>query len=249
MYKKLLLSLLFIVNTYGFVNVLQMNNMKISKPTMKLSRRSSIKVLPIICSPILLTFAANAEDKSIEELREEANRIIEIIDAQKEAFNLPSLKDNVQNVTNKNVNSKSNENYIIKNKLEEVLNNFKNKDALTSIKYLQSKCANSNPLKVQKPDNLIETFNNSKYAILLGKFDKYDILNYEKIFDSDVNSTYWNVDVKVEANYKTMIYNSIQFDDMYYSKQDDNMCYVIYRWIFKELDDDYLIDGCYLVPK
>ena len=224
MYKKLLLSLLFIYNTYAFTNIFQMNSIKTSKPTMKLSRRTSIKILPLICSPILFTYNANAEEKSIEELREEANRIIEIIDAQKEAFNLPSLKDNIQNTTNVVSDSESSVNLYIKNKLEAVLNNFKSEDPLTSIKYLQSRCANSNPLKVQKPDNLVETFNNRKYAILLGNFDKYDILSYEKTIDSEVNSTYWNVDVKVEANYKTMIYNSIQFDDMYYSQQDDNMC-------------------------
>ena len=42
---------------------------------------------------------------------------------------------------------------------------------------------------------------------------------YEYIYDNDVNTSYYNVDVKIEADYKTMIYNSIQFDDMYYPEK------------------------------
>ena len=63
---------------------------------------------------------------------------------------------------------------------------------------------------------------------------------------------YYTVDVKVEADYKTMIYNSIQFDDMYYPESNpnnNNMCYVIYRWTLKKDDNDYLIDSCYLISK
>ena len=50
--------------------------------------------------------------------------------------------------------------------------------------------------------------------------------------------SYYSADVKVEADYKTMIYNGIQFNDMYYPESNpnnNNMCYVIYRWAFKTM--------------
>ena len=94
-----------------------------------------------------------------------------------------------------------------------------------------------------------QLFADGKYGIFLGKFDNYYITNYNKIYDTDVEKTYYEVDVKLEAPYNTMIYNSIQFDEMYYPENSGEPCYIIYRWIFVKTNDKYMIDGCYLVHK
>ena len=96
---------------------------------------------------------------------------------------------------------------------------------------------------------LKELFADGKYGIMLGNFDNYYIENYNKIYDTDVDKTYYDVDVKIEAPYKTMIYNSIQFDDMYYPENSGDPCYIYFRWIFVKTDNKYMIDGCYLLPK
>jgi hypothetical protein len=57
--------------------------------------------------------------------------------------------------------------------------------------------------------------------------------------------------MKVSAEYKTMLQNSIQFNDMYYPSKGDNnnLCYIIYRWTFKKYEDANLyLEGCFLIP-
>ena len=57
--------------------------------------------------------------------------------------------------------------------------------------------------------------------------------------------------MKVNAEYKTMLQNSIQFNDMYYPAKRDfnNICYVIYRWSFRKYEDSNLyLEGCFLIP-
>ena len=247
MLKNIIISLLLINCTYGFTSNMQLfSNNKKCKQAINLKRRDCFKYIPFIISPLFISPSC-AEDKSIEVLREEANRIIEIIDAQKEAFNLPELKKN--NTSDTYIN----EDKEIKKVLDNVLTSFKNNNPIDSMGNLKLYCAQSNPIKFQSVDKLIETFNNSKYGILLAKFHDYSILDYNDnyYFDTDFNISYYSADVKVEADYKTMIYNSIQFNDMYYpeSNNNNNMCYVIYRWVFKKIDEKVLIDSCYLLPK
>jgi hypothetical protein len=234
---------------YGFMPNMQLYNNIKSKPTIKINRRNCFKYIPIIASPLVLAKTVCAEEKSIEELRKEAYNIIEIIDAQKEAFNLPNINESNSDVNNKEGSSEIKDIKII---LNNVFNSFKNENATVGITNLKEYCAPSNPIKSQKVENLIESFNNTKYAILLGKFYNYSILTYNSDIDIDTNTTYYNVDVKVEADYKTMIYNSVQFDDMYYPESNPNnnkMCYVIYRWIFESIDDKFYINGCYMLRK
>jgi hypothetical protein len=262
MLKSIVLGFLFISCASSFSYNMQLLNNKNDKPRVNLKRRDCIKVMPLVLLPILSAKRASAEEKSIEELREEANRIIEIIDAQKEAFNLPTLKKpdefvNANSTSDNTSGSASNAESIngvdgVNSVLDNVMKSFKNNDAGNSINNLKLHCAPSNPLKSQNTNNLVDTFNNSKYAILLGKFYNYSYVNYEYYYDNEYNMSYYTVDVKVEADYKTMIYNSIQFDDMYYPESNannNNMCYVIYRWTVKKDDNDYLIDSCYLIPK
>ena len=262
MLKSIVFGFLFISCASSFSYNMQLLNNKNDKPRVNLKRRNCIKVMPLVLLPFLSAKRASAEEKSIEELREEANRIIEIIDAQKEAFNLPTLKKpdelvNTNSTSHNKSDGASNAESIdgvdgVNSVLDNVMQSFKNNDASVSINNLKLHCAPSNPLKVQNTNNLVDTFNNSKYAILLGKFYNYSYVNYEYYYDNEYNMSYYTVDVKVEADYKTMIYNSIQFDDMYYPESNpnnNNMCYVIYRWTLKKDDNDYLIDSCYLISK
>lgn len=249
MLKNAIYCMLLLDIAYGFMPNMQLYNNIKSKPTIKINRRNCFKYIPIIASPLVLAKTVCAEEKSIEELRKEAYNIIEIIDAQKEAFNLPNINESNSDVNNKEGSSEIKDIKII---LNNVFNSFKNENATVGITNLKEYCAPSNPIKSQKVENLIESFNNTKYAILLGKFYNYSILTYNSDIDIDTNTTYYNVDVKVEADYKTMIYNSVQFDDMYYPESNPNnnkMCYVIYRWIFESIDDKFYINGCYMLRK
>jgi hypothetical protein len=204
-----------------------------------------------------------AKEKTIEELRKEALNIIDIIEVQKNTINLPSLNDNN---TNDNYNNDNNDNNSIvdsktKIRIDAVLNNimsdFKKNgkiDPEKSVSNLQKYCSESNIIKYANVRRTTSSFQDGKYGLLLGKFINYDIINYEKDVDNnsdDKNNIYYNVDMKVNAEYKTMLQNSIQFNDMYYPKNRDynNICYVIYRWSFKRYEDNNLyLEGCFLVP-
>ena len=109
-----------------------------------------------------------------------------------------------------------------------------------ALKTLQSFCSESNVIKSKDVLKLKQLFADGKYGIFLGKFDNYYITNYNKIYDTDVEKTYYEVDVKLEAPYNTMIYNSIQFDEMYYPENSGDPCYIIYRWILVKTDDKYI---------
>lgn len=250
MLKNIILSLLLVNFTYGFTSNMKLfSNDKKCKSIINLKRKDCFKYIPFIISPLFISSVC-AEEKSIEILREEANRIIEIIDAQKEAFDFPKL-EKTENSTKNTSEKYINEDKEIKKVLDNVLTSFKNNNPIDSMGNLKLYCAQSNPIKSQSVDKLIETFNNSKYGILLAKFHDYSIIDYNDNYylDTDFNISYYSADVKVHADYKTMIYNSIQFNDMYYPKTNNNMYYVIYRWVFKKVDKKVLIDSCYLLPK
>jgi hypothetical protein len=214
--------------------------------------------------------AAKKEDKTIETLREEANRIIEIIEVQKDTFNLPAIAEANKNIlidsnsanggTDKNRDNFAtikeakniSEKEEIRNTLNIILDDFKKngkEKPEEALRTLQSFCADSNVIKSKEASKLMQLFADGKYGIFLGKFDNYYITNYNKIYDTDDEKTYYEVDIKLEAPYKTMIYNSIQFDEMYYPENAGDPCYIIYRWIFVKINDKYMIDGCYLLHK
>ena len=291
MNKYIILSLLLINDSLSFSTISNLNNLRLRKNLLALrdrpcasniQRREVFRIARVITIPYVfgnfidIANAAKKEEKSIETLREEANRIIEIIEVQKDTFNLPAIAEANKNIlrdsnsagtgagagadTNadrdnfatikeaKNISEKEE----IRNTLNIILDDFtkngkeKPEEALRT---LQSFCADSNVIKSKEASILMQLFADGKYGIFLGKFDNYYITNYNKIYDTDDEKTYYEVDIKLEAPYKTMIYNSIQFDEMYYPENAGDPCYIIYRWIFVKINDKYMIDGCYLLHK
>jgi hypothetical protein len=290
LYKSIIITVLFSCEALAFANTIKINNKlhKLNKNVelvkMNLNRREIcgiFSILQYIPLPFLITKHASAfspkKEKTIEELKEEAMKIIEIIEVQKNTINLPSLKDNNvrddkgnkddkddkdgkdgkdnKDETDYNVNSKTK--IKIDGVLNNIMNNFKKNgyiDPEKSISNLQNYCSKSNIIKYKNTKRLTSYFQDGKYALFLGKFINYEIIDYQRDVDNnsdEKNNVYYTVNMKVTAEYKTMLQNSIQFNDMYYPKNRDynNICYVIYRWSFKKYEDDNLyLEGCYLVP-
>ena len=242
---------------------------------LNLHRRDIYGILSIIPSQFFLSKRANAispkKEKTIDELRAEALNIIDIIEVQKKTITLPSLntdKDNGEDNDNNNGDAEDNDeatfnvNAKTKMKIDRVLGNIMNgftsdgKDnPEKSVSNLQRYCSDTNIIKHKDTKGLTASFQDGKYALLLGKFISYEITDYQKNIDNnnsdDKNNVYYDVDMKVSAEYKTMLQNSIQFNDMYYPKNRDynNICYVIYRWSLRKYEDGNLyLEGCYLVP-
>lgn len=279
-YKTIIITLLFSYDALAFTNTFNL-----MKPTsilipncnrnLNLHRRDIYGILSIIPSQFFLSKRANAispkKEKTIDELRAEALNIIDIIEVQKKTITLPSLntdKDNGEDNDNNNGDAEDNDeatfnvNAKTKMKIDKVLGNIMNgftsdgKDnPEKSVSNLQRYCSDTNIIKHKDTKGLTASFQDGKYALLLGKFISYEITDYQKNIDSnnsdDKNNVYYDVDMKVSAEYKTMLQNSIQFNDMYYPKNRDynNICYVIYRWSLRKYEDGNLyLEGCYLVP-
>jgi hypothetical protein len=278
---------LLINDSLSFSTISNLNNFRLRKNVAALrdipsasniQRREVFRIARVITIPYVfgnfidIANAAKKEEKSIETLREEANRIIEIIEVQKDTFNLPAIAEANKNILKDNNNAVAgagtdtnrdnfatikeakniSEKEEIRNTLNIILDDFKkngNEKPEEALKTLQSFCADSNVIKSKEASKLTQLFADGKYGIFLGKFDNYYITNYNKIYDTDDEKTYYEVDIKLEAPYKTMIYNSIQFDEMYYPENAGDPCYIIYRWIFVKINDKYMIDGCYLLHK
>jgi len=279
-YKTIIITLLFSYDALAFTNTFNL-----MKPTnilipncnrnLNLHRRDIYGILSIIPSQFFLSKRANAispkKEKTIDELRAEALNIIDIIEVQKKTITLPSLntdKDKDRDNDNNNGDAEDNDeatfnvNAKTKMKIDRVLGNIMNgftsdgKDnPEKSVSNLQRYCSDTNIIKHKDTKGLTASFQDGKYALLLGKFISYEITDYQKNIDSnnsdDKNNVYYDVDMKVSAEYKTMLQNSIQFNDMYYPKNRDynNICYVIYRWSLRKYEDGNLyLEGCYLVP-
>ena len=105
MYKSVFLILLLIngydaFSTIGNINILKLRN---TNSNVNLERRDVLKIARFITLPYIFNNYpkfSNADDnsKSIDDLREEAYRIIEIIDAQKDTLNLPTLGETIKEI-------------------------------------------------------------------------------------------------------------------------------------------------------
>lgn len=282
-YKTIIITfitLLFSYDALAFTNTINlMKPANILIPNcnrnLNLHRRDIYGILSIIPSQFFLSKRANAispkKEKTIDELRAEALNIIDIIEVQKKTITLPSLntdKDKDRDNGNNNGDADDNDdatfnvNVKTKMKIDDVLNNIMNGftadgkgNPEKSVSNLQIYCSDTNIIKHKDTKGLTASFQDGKYALLLGKFISYEITDYQKNIDNnnsdDKNNVYYDVDMKVSAEYKTMLQNSIQFNDMYYPKNRDynNICYVIYRWSLRKYEDGNLyLEGCYLVP-
>ena len=237
MIKYLLLSLLLINSVFSYkFNLIK--NISLRNNNNLINRRKLCSLSPLVISFLAYDDKKN-EDKSIQELRQEANRIIEIIEAQKETFELPKHDLKVNNGNEKNVNENNNEliNYDIEKILKDILYTFKNNDPDIALTKLKSYSSDMNTVKQTSNKRLIELFNDSKYGILFKKFKDFEITKYDKYLQD--NEEFYNVDVKIKATYKDLLYNGIQFNDIYYSdntnlnlNNNDNICYIIYKWNF-----------------
>ena len=254
--KYIILFLIYINECYGYINLTMLNNN--FKNNNKILRRKIINSIPLVpLVPLLYLRSVNAEnEKTMEELREEANRIIEIIEVQKSKIDLPILKnkdiENIEsnnNIKNTNENINTNVEYILNN----ILINFKNKNPDEALTFLKKQSSPSNMVKNTDNIKLKILFDNSKYGILFGKFESYNIENYYKTIEEELDNTeYYTVDVRIKASYNIMINNGIQFNDMYYPKENDKykLCSIIYRWTFRKMsDNNYLLESCYLVSR
>ena len=278
-YKTIIITfitLLFSYDALAFTNTINlMKPASILIPNcnrnLNLHRRDIYGILSIIPSQFFLSKRANAispkKEKTIDELRAEALNIIDIIEVQKKTITLPSLNTDKDNDNNNgdaedNDDATFNVNVKTKMKIDGVLNNIMNGftadgkgNPEKSVSNLQRYCSDTNIIKHKDTKGLTASFQDGKYALLLGKFISYEITDYQKNIDNnnsdDKNNVYYDVDMKVSAEYKTMLQNSIQFNDMYYPKNRDynNICYVIFRWSLRKYEDGNLyLEGCYLVP-
>ena len=281
-YKTIIIT--FITLLFSYDALAFTNTINLMKPTnilipncnrnLNLHRRDIYGILSIIPSQFFLSKRANAispkKEKTIDELRAEALNIIDIIEVQKKTITLPSLntdtdkdngKDNNNRYADDNDDATFNVNAKTKMKIDRVLGNIMNGftadgkgNPEKSVSNLQRYCSDTNIIKHKDTKRLTASFQDGKYALLLGKFISYEITDYQKNIDNnsdDKNNVYYDVDMKVSAEYKTMLQNSIQFNDMYYPKNRDynNICYVIYRWSLRKYEDGNLyLEGCYLVP-
>lgn len=166
-------------------------------------------------------------------------------------MNIGSGSNDESNYTNNNsVSTKTRAR--ISDILDNIMTNCKKngKDAPEiSIRNLQHYCSTANIVKNKNTKALTLYFQHCKYALLLGKYSTYEIIEYAKNIER--NNIYYAVDMKVSAEYKTMIKNRIQLNQMYYPKARDynNICYVIFQWRFKKYEDGNLyIESCNLIP-
>ena len=115
--KRFFVFFCLIYSTLGFNNL----NMVV-----KFNRKKCLSILPLVYTRKV--FAEN--EKSIDELRMEANRIIEIIEAQKSSIDLPKLK--TTNEIPNETDSKLEKNSEIESIINNIFTSFKNDN---NIKY------------------------------------------------------------------------------------------------------------------
>lgn len=136
--------------------------------------------------------------------------------------------------------------------LGNIMGNFKQNGVNSpelSIENLQKYSSTTNVIKNKNPKILTASFQYGKHSLLLGVFSNYEVIGYTKKIVN--NTKYYEVDMKVNAPYKTMLQEGIQFNEMYYPKNrySNNICHVIYRWSFKkEEDGNIYVEGINLIP-
>lgn len=222
-YKTILLSLLLAFDaTFAFTNMANRIAIRITNISVILDRRDIRKILRPSSLPPLAMNIRDGNDGGDESNYTNNNSV-----STKTRARIDDILDNIM------INCKK---------------NGKNAPEI-SIRNLQNYCSTANIVKNKNTKALTLYFQHCKYALLLGKYSTYEIIEYVKNIER--NNVYYAVDMKVSAEYKTMLQNRIQLNQMYYPKARDynNVCYVIFRWRFKKYEDDNLyIESCNLIP-
>lgn len=221
-YKTILLSLLLAFDaTFAFTNMANRITSRITNISVILERRDIRKILRPSSLPPLAMNIRDGDDG------DDSNYTNNNSVCTKTRARIDDILDNIMKNCKKN---------------------GKNAPEI-SIRNLQNYCSTANIVKNKNTKALTLYFQHCKYALLLGKYSTYEIIEYVKNIER--NNVYYAVDMKVSAEYKTMLQNRIQLNQMYYPKARDynNVCYVIFRWRFKKYEDDNLyIESCHLIP-
>jgi len=278
--KSLLISLLFAYNTiavFAFVNIPKSINKTVNKTDNKegirfpstrksfvsanISRQELCELIGSFPFPFIplkckkcektqesLELPESLDSPNVPELRKD----ITIGDKLRSLDVTRDLEQDIENYTDTSTSVSTKTKAVIDVLLGNIMDNLKQNGVNApelSIKNLQKYCSTTNIIKNKNPKILTLSFQYGKYSLLLGVFSDYEVIEYTKRI---VNKTkYYDIDMKVNAPYKTMLQEGIQFNEMYYPKNrySNNICHVIYRWsLIKEDDGKIYVESCYLVP-
>lgn len=207
----------------------------------KLSKPPSIFPITAFASPVVSLASSIGEPHNI--IGDDVN-IMKLL-----YLKLSNIANNTEKNNTVNRKTKAKINVVV----DSIMKNCKKNGMSTpeaSVSNLQKYCSPTNIIKNKNTKALVFCFKRCKYSLLLDNFSNYETIGYTKNIDASCNP-YYCVDIKVSAPYKTMLRNGIQFNDMYYPKirENNNICYVIYRLSFKDYKDGNLyIEGHTLVP-
>ena len=85
-------------------------------------------------------------------------------------------------------------------------------------------------------------------------FKEFKLFDYNPFDYIEEEDEFYIVGVKIKATYKDLLYNGIQFNDIYYPENTDlnnneNICYIIYKWNFIKKNNKYELVSRYLEPR
>lgn len=260
--QSLLISLLFAYNTiavFAFANIPKSINKTDNKETIRLPliRKSVVGVnlsrqelcelfgsFPMPFIPLKCKKCNN--DKADTELRKDITIGDKVLDKVLDEV----LDDDNYTDTSTSVSTKTKA--VIDVLLGNIMDNFKQNGVNApelSIENLQKYSSTTNTIKNKNPKILTVSFQYGKHSLLLGVFSNYEVIEYNRKIVN--NTKYYDIDMKVNAPYKTMLQEGIQFNEMYYPKNrySNNICHVIYRWsLTTEEDGNIYVEGINLIP-
>lgn len=108
--------------------------------------------------------------------------------------------------------------------------------------------APGNPLASMEYQKVCDFMRDTKLAVLLGHFEKFQILPPTDLGVDGEGHPLKRVDVLVKAPYQTMLQNGMQFDDMIMGTGNDLLCTSTFTWKMRqEPDGKWLNMGCRVV--
>lgn len=216
-------------------------------------------ILALTTLPLLGIRKAGAmtEAEEIAKLQAEAARIQEIFDVQKEAArSLPSLKDSLKAA--KSAPAPTLEESMpavdVVQKSTDVTETVKalmtalQKDGDKGMELVLANSGDGNPLKTMPVDKVCNMMRQTKLALLLDGFTRFEILPPKDLGTDAQGATKSQVDVLVKAPYQTMLQNGMQFADMKMGDEKDKLCTATYRWQMKKTASGQWVNlGCRVV--